>query len=151
MFVVPLAVVLSAGSAGAEPIHMRVIAVVDGVTLFDRTVAALLDTDAGLNVVMAAQDAAREAGASELDIINGMTTLPSSVEIAVTTTRHSQDGSNVSDVTQSGSAHAGDAIGGQVVSVVTAGGSATVTKTNVSENVRTSTGDSTGRNTSHGE
>ena len=127
----------------AAPESTRIVTLVGGVTVFDRTVAAPLETDAGLNVLMAAQGAAREAGASDLDIIEGTTISASSVEIDVDDI---QDGSDMFGVTQTGSAQAGDAIGGQVVSVVGPEGSVSVSATNNSHDVHTVRGSSGGAN-----
>jgi len=138
---------LTAGVASASG-RTRVGAVVDEAVAFDRTVAAAVDTDATLNVLMAAQDAARSAGASELDIATGTTVQPGLVQVNVVTNGNAtnlQQGDNSSDVVQSGSAQSGDAIDGQVVSVV---GSGSVQQSNTSANSRTTTGSSAGSNTS---
>lgn len=121
------------------------VGIVDEAVVFDRTVAAAFDTDAALNVLMAAQDAARGAGASELDIATGTTAEPGLVEVNAVTAHNVQDGDNTTDVTQSGSAQSGDAIDGQVVSVV---GPGSVQQSNTTTNSSTHTGASSGSNTS---
>jgi hypothetical protein len=141
-----VALALTAAHAAASE-HTRVVTVVNEGVLFDRTVAAPLDTDATLNVLMAAQDAARAAGASELGIVTGTTAEDGLVEVNVVTKGTAggvQQGNNSSDVVQSGSAQSGDAIGGQVVSIV---GEGSVQQTNTSTNVTTHTGASSGSNT----
>ena len=142
---VATAVVLSAApvSASADG-QTRVVAIVDEGVVFDRTVAAVVDTDAALNVLMAAQDAARNAGALELDIATGTTAEAGLVEINVTTHgTNVQTGENTTDTVQTGSAQSGDAIDGQVVSVA---GSASVQQSNVSVNTHTQTGTTSGNN-----
>jgi len=70
----------------STPPRTRVLVLVNGLTQFDKTVAAAAETDAGLNVLIAGQNAAMDRGATELDVISGTTLFrgdPPTIEIAV--------------------------------------------------------------------
>jgi len=138
----------------STPPRTRVLVLVNGLTQFDKTVAAAAETDAGLNVLIAGQNAAMDRGATELDVISGTTLFrgdPPTIEIAVDVAGEQDEvGDDGTGVVQAGASSSGDAIGGQVLSVSTPGGSSVVHQTNVSTNVRTHTGASSGSSSTSG-
>src|SRR5919197_1208899 len=72
---------------------------------------------------------------------------PAVADIKNATGTNVQDGSNRGTTNQSGTGKSGDAVGGQVIGVVTAaGGSTSVVAANRSDGVDVTTGDATGEN-----